>query len=99
MRAGRVPPNGGVYLQMHHLGPDNVRRQFKGMVERCADCGFDLAGGSAEVVATTHYMVGGVVFDADCTNMLKGLFAAGEDTGGVHGANRLGGNGVANSTV
>ena len=36
--------NGGVYLSMGHLGPDNVRRQFKGMVERCADCGFDLAG-------------------------------------------------------
>jgi fumarate reductase flavoprotein subunit len=44
-------------------------------------------------------MMGGVVFDADCTTALTGLFAAGEDTGGVHGANRLGGNGVANSTV
>ena len=44
MRAGRTTPNGGVYLSMGHLGPDNVRRQFKGMVERCADCGFDLAG-------------------------------------------------------
>ena len=99
MRAGRVTPNGGVYLQMHHLGPDNVRRQFKGMVERCADCGFDLAGGKVEVVPTAHYMMGGVVFDADCKTALEGLFAAGEDTGGVHGANRLGGNGVANSTV
>lgn len=99
MRAGRVTPNGGVYLQMHHLGPDNVRRQFKGMVDRCADCGFDLAGGRVEVVPTAHYMMGGLMFDADCTTALKGLFAAGEDTGGVHGANRLGGNGVANSTV
>ncbi len=99
MRAGRVTPNGGVYLQMHHLGPDNVRRQFKGMVDRCADCGFDLAGDRVEVVPTAHYMMGGLVFDADCTTALKGLFAAGEDTGGVHGANRLGGNGVANSTV
>jgi fumarate reductase flavoprotein subunit len=69
------------------------------MVERCADCGFDLAGGLVEVVPTAHYMMGGVVFDADCTTQLPGLFAAGEDTGGVHGANRLGGNGVANSTV
>jgi len=40
-----------------------------------------------------------VVFNADCSTALTGLFAAGEDTGGVHGANRLGGNGVANSTV
>jgi fumarate reductase flavoprotein subunit len=99
MRAGRTSPNGGVYIQMSHLGPDNVRRQFKGMVDRCADCGFDLAGGLVEVVPTAHYMMGGVIFNADCSTPLTGLFAAGEDTGGVHGANRLGGNGVANSTV
>jgi len=99
MRAGRTSPNGGVYIQMYHLGPDKVRKQFKGMVERCADCGFDLAGGLVEVVPTAHYMMGGVVFEPDCRTALEGLFAAGEDTGGVHGANRLGGNGVANSTV
>lgn len=99
MRAGRTSPNGGVYIQMSHLGPDKVRKQFKGMVDRCADCGFDLAGGLVEVVPTAHYMMGGVVFNPDCTTELSGLFAAGEDTGGVHGANRLGGNGVANSTV
>jgi fumarate reductase flavoprotein subunit len=44
-------------------------------------------------------MMGGVEFNADCTTELARLYAAGEDTGGVHGANRLGGNGVANSTV
>ncbi|SCC91399.1 Fumarate reductase succinate dehydrogenase flavoprotein domain protein [Thiomonas sp. X19] len=99
MRAGRTSPNGGVYIQMSHLGADKVRQQFKGMVERCADCGFDLAGGKVEVVPTAHYMMGGVVFRPDCSTELHGLFAAGEDTGGVHGANRLGGNGVANSTV
>lgn len=99
MREGRTSPNGGVYIQMSHLGPDKVRKQFKGMVERCADCGFDLAGGLVEVVPTAHYMMGGVTFHTDCSTELSGLFAAGEDTGGVHGANRLGGNGVANSTV
>jgi succinate dehydrogenase flavoprotein subunit len=99
MRAGRTTPNGGVYLSMAHLGADNVRRQFKGMVERCADCGFDLAGGKVEVVPTAHYMMGGVEFAPDCSTELPGLFVAGEDSGGVHGANRLGGNGVANSTV
>src|SRR4029077_8467590 len=99
MRAGRTSPNGGVYLSMAHLGPENVRRQFKGMVERCADCGFDLAGGRVEVVPTAHYLMGGVEFAPDCTTELPGLFVAGEDSGGVHGANRLGGNGVANSTV
>ena len=99
MRAGRTTPSGGVWISMSHLGPDNVRRQFKGMVERCGDCGFDLAAGRVEVVPTAHYMMGGVVFAPDCSTPLPGLFAAGEDTGGVHGANRLGGNGVANSTV
>ena len=99
MRAGRTTPNGGVYISMAHLGADNNRRNFKGMVERCADCGFDLAGGLVEVVPTAHYMMGGVAFKTDCTTELHGLFVAGEDSGGVHGANRLGGNGVANSTV
>jgi fumarate reductase flavoprotein subunit len=99
IRAGRATPNGGVYIQMSHLGPENVRKLFKGMVERCADSGFDLAGDLVEVVPTAHYMMGGLIFKADCSTQLPGLFAAGEDTGGVHGANRLGGNGVANSTV
>ena len=99
MRKGNTSPHGGLYLSMGHLGSHEVRRQFKGMVERCADCGFDLAGGLVEVVPTAHYMMGGVEFAPDCTTALPGLFVAGEDSGGVHGANRLGGNGVANSTV
>ncbi len=99
IRAGRATPNGGVYIQMSHLGPENVRKLFKGMVERCADSGFDLTKDLVEVVPTAHYMMGGLVFKKDCSTDLPGLFAAGEDTGGVHGANRLGGNGVANSTV
>src|SRR6266567_4676710 len=99
MRAGRTSPHGGVYLSMGHLGAENVRRQFKGMVERCGDCGFDLAGDKVEVVPTAHYLMGGVEFGPDGTTELSGLFVAGEDAGGVHGANRLGGNGVANSTV
>jgi fumarate reductase flavoprotein subunit len=99
IRTGFASPHGGVYIEMGHLGPANVRRDFKGMVERCADCGFDLAGGRVEVIPTAHYMMGGVVFAPDCTTPMRNLFAAGEDTGGVHGANRLGGNGVANSTV
>jgi fumarate reductase flavoprotein subunit len=99
VRKGYASHHGGVFIEMGHLGPENVRRQFKGMVERCADCGFDLAAGRVEVIPTAHYMMGGVVFRADCSTDMARLFAAGEDTGGVHGANRLGGNGVANSTV
>jgi len=99
MRAGHTTPMGGVYIQMDHLGPENVAARFPGMVKRCADSGFDLAGGRVEVVPTAHYLMGGVEFEIDCSTALPGLYAAGEDCGGVHGANRLGGNGVANSTV
>ena len=99
MREGRTTPMGGVYISMAHLGPDHVAARFPGMVKRCRDCGFDLAGGMVEVVPTAHYMMGGVSFSADASTAIDGLFAAGEDCGGVHGANRLGGNGVANSTV
>ncbi|MCP5266630.1 MAG: FAD-dependent oxidoreductase [Burkholderiaceae bacterium] len=99
MRAGRTTPMGGVYIEMGHLGPQNVAKRFPGMVKRCADCGFDLAGGRVEVVPTAHYLMGGLEFEADTSTASPGLFAAGEDCGGVHGANRLGGNGVANSTV
>jgi fumarate reductase flavoprotein subunit len=99
MRAGRTTPHGGVYLRMSHLGPARVAKEFKGMVDRCRDCGFDLAGGLVEVVPTAHYFMGGVVCAPDTTTEWPGLFVAGEDASGMHGANRLGGNGVANSTV
>ena len=99
MRRGNVTSMGGVYIEMGHLGPDNVSQRFPGMVKRCADCGFDLAGGRVEVVPTAHYMMGGIECDIDTASSSPGLFIAGGDCGGVHGANRLGGNGVANSTV
>jgi fumarate reductase flavoprotein subunit len=99
MRAGRTTPNGGVYIKMGHLGPEKVAKQFKGMVDRCRDCGFDLAGGLVEVVPTAHYFMGGVICQVDTATERFGLFVAGEDASGMHGANRLGGNGVANSTV
>src|SRR5271167_400732 len=99
MRAGRTSPHGGVYIKMGHLGRERVAREFKGMVARCRDCGFDLAGGLVEVVPTAHYFMGGVICEPDTATAWPGLFVAGEDASGMHGANRLGGNGVANSTV
>jgi fumarate reductase flavoprotein subunit len=99
MKAGRTTPHGGLYIKMSHLGPAKVAKEFKGMVDRCRDCGFDLAGGLVEVVPTAHYFMGGVICRADTSTQWPGLFVAGEDASGMHGANRLGGNGVANSTV
>ena len=99
MRQGRTSPYGGVYISMAHLGPDVVAKKFQGMVKRCADSGFDLAAGLVEVVPTAHYLMGGVVVDVDTRTDLHGLYVAGEDAGGAHGSNRLGGNGVATSPV
>src|SRR5579872_2729622 len=73
IRAGNTSPHGGLFIDMRHLGAENVRKLFKGMVERCADCGFDLAGGLVEVIPTAHYMMGGVVFATDCRTALPGL--------------------------
>ncbi len=99
MRAGATGPNGGVFLSMKHLPADEVASRFKGMVQRCADVGFDLISGLVEVTPTAHYIMGGIEISPDCQTAMPGLLAAGEDTGGVHGANRLGGNGVGNATV
>ena len=99
MRKNNNPEQEGVFISMSHLGPENVRKKFAGMVKRCADSGFDLAGGKVEVVPTAHYFMGGVVVDTETRTELEGLYVAGEDAGGAHGSNRLGGNGVANSTV
>jgi succinate dehydrogenase/fumarate reductase flavoprotein subunit len=96
---GRGAPNGGVWIDVSHLGAATVEKSFRGMVKRCRDFGFDLAREPVEVGPTAHFMMGGVVIDPDCRTDVEGLFAAGEDTGGVHGANRLGGNGVGESTV
>jgi succinate dehydrogenase/fumarate reductase flavoprotein subunit len=99
VQEGRGTPNGGVWIDVSHLGAEVVERSFRGMVKRCRDFGRDLAREPVEVGPTAHFMMGGVVIDSGCRTAIEGLFAAGEDTGGVHGANRLGGNGVAESTV
>lgn len=99
IQAGRGSPHGGVFIDVSHLGANFVETHFKGMVKRCRDMGFDLARKPVEVSPTAHFMMGGVRIDTDTRTSLPGLFAAGEDAGGVHGANRLGGNGVAESTV
>jgi len=97
--AGRGTPNGGVLIDASVIGPKLVEKNFPGMVERCGDYGFDLANRPVEVSPTAHFFMGGVRIDTRCLADLDGLYVAGEDAGGVHGANRLGGNGIADSTV
>ncbi|NQU15661.1 MAG: FAD-binding protein, partial [Desulfobacteraceae bacterium] len=97
--AGRGTENNGVYLDASHLGAKFVEEKFPGMVERVKDIGKDLARERVEVTPTAHYQMGGAIIDTNCQSSLKGLLVAGEDAGGTHGANRLGGNGICDSTV
>src|SRR2546422_8525357 len=96
---GRGTENGAVLIDVTHLGAEFVETNFTGMRERCLRIGVDLARERIEVAPTAHFNMGGVRINRDGFTNLEGLFAAGEDASGVHGANRLGGNGVAESTV
>ena len=95
--AGRGTAQGGVLIDATHI--PNVAKHFAGMVDRCREYGFDLVNDRVEVSPSSHYHMGGIRIDVNCHTNIEGLFAAGEDAGGVHGANRLGGNGVADSIV
>jgi len=99
MIAGRGCPEGGVHIDASHLGADFVLKNFPGMAERCAQFGYDLARRPVPVSPTAHFFMGGAVIDTSCQSTLEKLFVAGEDAGGVHGANRLGGNGICDSSV
>ncbi|HVM50941.1 MAG TPA: FAD-binding protein [Candidatus Acidoferrum sp.] len=99
MIAGRACPEGGVHIDASHLGADFVLKNFPGMAERCRQFHYDLARGRVPVAPTAHFVMGGAVIDSDCRTPMEKLFVAGEDAGGVHGANRLGGNGIAESCV
>jgi len=99
MSGGRGFDHGGVHMVASHLGAEFVEKNFPGMCLRCKIFGYDLARKPVPVSPTAHYMMGGAEIDADCKTSIERLFVAGEDTGGVHGANRLGGNGIADSCV
>ena len=99
MANGRACPEGGVHIDASHLGAEFVLKNFPGMAERCRQFQFDLARGRVPVAPSAHFFMGGAVIDKDCRATLDKLFVAGEDSGGVHGANRLGGNGICDSCV
>ena len=99
MQAGRACPEGGVHINASHLGAEFVLKSFPGMAERCAQFGYDLARGPVPVSPSAHFFMGGAVIDSGGKGTIEKLFIAGEDAGGVHGANRLGGNGIGESCV
>jgi succinate dehydrogenase / fumarate reductase flavoprotein subunit/fumarate reductase flavoprotein subunit len=88
-----------VHIDASHLGAEFVLKNFPGMAERCRQFNYDLARGRVPVAPSAHFFMGGAVIDTDGRASLEKLFVAGEDSGGVHGANRLGGNGICDSCV
>jgi succinate dehydrogenase / fumarate reductase flavoprotein subunit/fumarate reductase flavoprotein subunit len=99
MSSGRACPEGGIHIDASHLGADFVLKNFPGMAERCKQFHYDLARGRVPVSPTAHFVMGGAAVDQNGQTSLEKLFVAGEDAGGVHGANRLGGNGICESCV
>jgi succinate dehydrogenase / fumarate reductase flavoprotein subunit len=98
---GRGSEHGGVYLDITHLGHDGIMKKLPTMHEqflKLAD--IDIAREPMEVFPTVHYTMGGIKVDSEtCATNVPGLFAAGECAGGLHGANRLGGNSLSDLLV
>jgi len=98
---GRGSEHGGVYLDITHLGYDGIMKKLPTMHEqflKLAD--IDIAKDPMEVFPTVHYTMGGIKVDPEtCVTNVPGLFAAGECGGGLHGANRLGGNSLSDLLV
>ena len=96
---GRGTENGGVYLDISHLDDDYIDEKLETMVLQFENVGVDIKHGPIEVAPTAHHFMGGLKINADASSSLKNLFGAGEVCGGVHGANRLGGNALADTQV
>lgn len=97
---GRISPHNGVYLSLKHLDPDYIKQRLPQTVEQFRDLsGVDITTEQMEVSPTAHHIMGGLRITEKTETTLKGLFAAGEVTGGIHGANRLGGNALADLQV
>ena len=99
IRDGRGSPEDGVFLDVRHLGKEFLLKSSPGMYKRCMSVGYDMAQDPIQVTPTAHFQMGGILIDTRLESSIGGLYVAGEDAGGVHGANRLGGNGVAESMV
>jgi succinate dehydrogenase / fumarate reductase flavoprotein subunit len=107
VKAGRGSPHGGVYLDIQWIkeripnAPKHIMKKLPSMYHQFKELGgIDITTEVMEVGPTTHYTMGGIKVDGD-TQMttVPGLFAAGESAGGLHGANRLGGNSLSDLLV
>ncbi len=107
VREGRGSPHGGVFLDIAWIkdripdGAEHIKRKLPSMYHQFKElAGLDITTTPMEVGPTTHYAMGGVRVDGDNQmSTVTGLFAAGEAAGGLHGANRLGGNSLSDLLV
>ena len=96
---GRGTASGGVYLDVTHLKSEQIETRLPVMLHQFLQFGVDIRTQPMEVAPTAHHFMGGLEITKDAETTIPHLFAAGEVTGGVHGANRLGGNALADTQV
>jgi succinate dehydrogenase / fumarate reductase flavoprotein subunit len=102
VKAGRGGPHGGVFLDIAtRRSAEEIRRRLPSMYHQFKElAGVDITVSPMEVGPTCHYMMGGIRVDAETEqSTVPGLFAVGEVAGGMHGANRLGGNSLSDLLV
>ena len=96
---GKGSENGGVYLDISHLDDDYIDEKLETMVIQFENVGVDIKHEAIEVAPTAHHFMGGLKINTEAESSLENLYGAGEVCGGVHGANRLGGNALADTQV
>jgi fumarate reductase (CoM/CoB) subunit A len=96
---GRGTAHGGVWLDVTHLPRKQIEDRLPTMLEQFLRFGVDIREQPMEVAPTAHHVMGGLRITSSCRTTLPGLFACGEVAGGVQGANRLGGNALADTQV
>ena len=101
VKAGRGSPHGGAFLDISHLGEEAILKKLPSMHHQFKElAGVDISKEPMEVGPTAHYVMGGVMVDAETQeSSVPGLFACGEVASGLHGANRLGGNSLSDLIV
>jgi fumarate reductase (CoM/CoB) subunit A len=99
IQEGRGTEQGGVYLDVTHLPRAQIEERLPIMLEQFLQFGVDIRDEPMQVAPTAHHIMGGLRIDGEARTTVPGLYACGEVTGGVHGANRLGGNALADTQV
>lgn len=91
--------DGGVYLDVSHLNDKLIEEKLETMFRQFMDIGVDIRKEPMIIAPTAHHTMGGIKINENCETNINGLFACGEVAGGIHGANRLGGNALADTQV